>query len=79
MHAAINYAYAARHGYHIYYADVRGCVRHPSWCVKLCAYSLLFERWEEWTARPTCEAAGLESVCLPYERVRTAARARPSA
>ena len=59
VHAAINYAYAARHGYDIYFADVRGCTRNPSWCAKLCAYSLLFERWDEWVDRPTCASRAL--------------------
>ena len=54
MHAAINHAYAAIHGYDLYYADVSSCARHPSWCSKLCAYSLLFESWEEWPLKPLC-------------------------
>lgn len=57
MHAAINRAYAARHGYDFYFADVRGCARHPSWCFKLCAYSLLFEDWDEWPSKPQYEWA----------------------
>ena len=63
MHAAINYAYAATHGYDMYYADVRGCTRHPSWCSKLCAYSLLFERWDEWPLKPSYECEQCRLMC----------------
>ena len=62
IHAAINYAYAARHGYDIYFADVRGCARSPSWCAKLCAYSLLYDRWDEWAERPTYSWVRLSSM-----------------
>lgn len=46
LHAAINLAYATRHGYDVYFADVRGCQRAPSWCVKLSVYALLFDNSE---------------------------------
>ena len=47
MHAAINFAYAARHGHDVYFADVQGCKRAPSWCVKLSVHALLFDDGEK--------------------------------
>ena len=51
LHFAISLAYAAHHGYDLFYADVSvGCsmleARFPAWCTKLGAFAVLFDEWE---------------------------------